>query len=156
MQIEKHYSILEKNIDIGLLAHIYVSRYDFAFSWVVMLIHWRRVTHICVNEITIIGSDNGMSLGQRQAIIWWWNIINWTVWNKLQCNFNLNSNIFIQENAFENVHFVSAPMWRLVFGIIRVVIFARILCIDYLSINCVVRNYLQFSGCHITLEHPLA
>ena len=30
----------------------------------------RRVTHICVNKLTIIGSDNGLSPGRRQAIIW--------------------------------------------------------------------------------------
>ena len=34
------------------------------------LTHWGRVTHICVNKLTIIGSDNGLSPGQRQAIIW--------------------------------------------------------------------------------------
>ena len=32
-----------------------------------------------------------------------WNIVNWTLSNKLQWNFNRNSNIFIQENALENV-----------------------------------------------------
>ena len=35
-----------------------------------MLTHWGRVTHICVGKLTIIGSDNGLSPGQRQAIIW--------------------------------------------------------------------------------------
>ena len=34
------------------------------------LTHWGRVTHICVNKPTIIGSDNGLSPGRRQAIIW--------------------------------------------------------------------------------------
>ena len=28
------------------------------------------MTHICVGKITIIGSDNGLSPGRRQAIIW--------------------------------------------------------------------------------------
>ena len=28
------------------------------------------VTHICVGHLTIIGSDNGLSPGRRQAIIW--------------------------------------------------------------------------------------
>ena len=28
------------------------------------------MTHICVSKQTIIGSDNGLSPGQRQAIIW--------------------------------------------------------------------------------------
>ena len=31
-----------------------------------------------------------------------WVIVNWTLRNKLQWNFNRNYNIFIQENAFEN------------------------------------------------------
>ena len=30
---------------------------------------WGRVTHICVGNLTIIGSDNGLSPGRRQAII---------------------------------------------------------------------------------------
>ena len=34
------------------------------------LTHRGRVTHICVGKLTIIGSDNGLSPGQRQAIIW--------------------------------------------------------------------------------------
>ena len=34
------------------------------------LTHWGRVTHICVSKTTIIGSDNGLSPGRRQAIIW--------------------------------------------------------------------------------------
>ena len=33
------------------------------------LTHWGRVTHICVSKIAIIGSDNGLSPGRRQAII---------------------------------------------------------------------------------------
>ena len=45
-----------------------------------------------------------------------WNIVNWTLGNKLQWNFNRNSNIFIEENTFENVVcemaslFISASM----------------------------------------------
>ena len=34
------------------------------------LTHWGRVTHICVGNLTIIGSDNGLSPGRRQAITW--------------------------------------------------------------------------------------
>ena len=34
------------------------------------LTHWGRVTHICVGKPTNIGSDNGLSPGRRQAIIW--------------------------------------------------------------------------------------
>ena len=35
-----------------------------------LLTHWGRVTHICIGKLTIIGSDNGLSPGRRQAIIW--------------------------------------------------------------------------------------
>ena len=34
-----------------------------------VLTHWGRMTHICVSKLTIIGSDNGLSPGRRQAII---------------------------------------------------------------------------------------
>ena len=32
----------------------------------------------------------------------WWDIVDWTLRNKLQWNLNWNSYIFIKENAFEN------------------------------------------------------
>ena len=35
-----------------------------------ILTHWGRVTHICISRLTITGSDNGLSPGRRQAIIW--------------------------------------------------------------------------------------
>ena len=34
------------------------------------LTHWGWVTHICVRKLSILGSDNGLSPGRRQAIIW--------------------------------------------------------------------------------------
>ena len=34
------------------------------------LTHWGRATHICVNKLTIIASDNGLLPVRRQAIIW--------------------------------------------------------------------------------------
>ena len=43
-------------------------QYDVSVS--VRLTHWGRVTHICVENLTTIGSDNGLSPGRRQAIIW--------------------------------------------------------------------------------------
>ena len=45
----------------------------FYLPWAVgqwnRLTHWGRVTHISVGNLTIIGSDNGLSPGRRQAII---------------------------------------------------------------------------------------
>ena len=38
--------------------------------WLPFLTHWGRVTHICIGNLTFIGSDNALSLGRCQAIIW--------------------------------------------------------------------------------------
>ena len=46
-----------------------IFTYREPFYWQ-RLTHWGRVTHICVGELTIIGSDNGLSPERRQAIIW--------------------------------------------------------------------------------------
>ena len=83
-----------------ILCSLYVRLYCLR-----LLTHWGRVTHICVNKLTIIGSDNGLSPGRRQAIIWTnaGILLIDTLGNKLQWNLNRNLNIFIQENAFENV-----------------------------------------------------
>ena len=54
------------------------------------------MTHICVSELSIISSPSHY-LNQC------WNIVKWTLGNKLHWNFNRNSYIFIQENAFEKV-----------------------------------------------------
>ena len=35
-----------------------------------ILTHWSRVMHICVDKLTFIGLDNGLSPSRRQAIIW--------------------------------------------------------------------------------------
>ena len=42
---------------------------DIVLSRIYLLTHWGRVTHIYVANLTIIGSDNGLSPGRRQAII---------------------------------------------------------------------------------------
>ena len=65
----------------------------------IILTYWGRVTHICVGNLTIIGSDNETKHYLNECR----NIVNWTLRNKVQWNFNRNSNIFIQENAFQNV-----------------------------------------------------
>ena len=43
---------------------------QLTWSLLFQITHWGRVTHICVGNLTIIGSDNGLSRGRRQAIIW--------------------------------------------------------------------------------------
>ena len=39
-------------------------------SYSPLLTNWDRLTHICVDKLTIIGSHNGLSPGRRQAITW--------------------------------------------------------------------------------------
>ena len=86
----------------------WVSIYNGSYSNYrasLILTHWGPVTHICVSKVIIIGSDNGLLPGRRQShyLNQCWNIVNWTLRNKLQWNINGNQYIFIQENAFENV-----------------------------------------------------
>ena len=63
------------------------------------------MTQLCIGKPTITGSDNGLSPGQCQAIIWTnaGMLLIWPLGNKLQWNVKRNSNIFIEENTFENV-----------------------------------------------------
>ena len=44
--------------------------YKYVGLAVKALSHWGRVMHKRVGNLTIIGSDNGLSPGRRQAIIW--------------------------------------------------------------------------------------
>ena len=73
-------------------------------QWVEALIHWGRVTHICIGNLTIIGSDDGLSPSRRQAIIW--TNAGILLIGPLGTNFgeiSIEIQTFIQENAFESV-----------------------------------------------------
>ena len=75
-----------------------------------MLTHWGRVTHICVSKVTIIVSDNGLSPGRRQAIIW--NNAGILLIGPSGTNF---SEILgeIQTFSFKKMHFkMSSAKWR--------------------------------------------
>ena len=54
----------------SLLMRTFRVVYPLVSIFLFILTHWGRVTHICVSKLTIIGSDNGLSPGRRQAIIW--------------------------------------------------------------------------------------
>ena len=52
-----------------------LSQQKYVFLWVtevrqMCLTQWGRLAHICVGKLTNIGSNNGSSPAQRQAIIW--------------------------------------------------------------------------------------
>ena len=115
-----------------------------------MLIYWGRVTHVCVSKLTIVGSDNGLLPGRRQAIIWTnaGLFVNSNLRNKLQWNIKQNSDIFIQENAFENVvcemaAILSQPqcvkVGRCVQGIISHTGNMNLLC------SCILQRWMPFS-----------
>ena len=68
------------------------------------------MTHICVGKLTIIGSDNGLSPGRRQAIIW--TNAGILLIEPLGTNFNeilIKINIF----SFKKMHLkMSFGKWR--------------------------------------------
>ena len=76
----------------------------------ISLTHWGRVTHICVGKLTIIGSDNGLSPGRRQTIIWT-NAGILLIW-PLVTNFNeIPTEIYIF--SFKKMHLkMSNGKWR--------------------------------------------
>ena len=59
-----------KTVCVGLTPGNFATHEGIRDCRCPLLTHWGRVTHICVSELTIIGSDNGLSPGRRQAIIW--------------------------------------------------------------------------------------
>ena len=74
------------------------------------LTHWGRVTHICVVNLTIIGSDNGLSPGRRQARIW--TNAGILLIGPLGTNF-IEILIGIQTFSFKKMHMkMSSAKWR--------------------------------------------
>ena len=73
------------------------------------LTHWGRVTHICVSNLTIIGLDNGLSPGRRQANICTNGGI--LLIRPLGTNFN-EILIRIQTFSFKKIH-VKNVVWKM-------------------------------------------
>ena len=113
--IRKPINILALPSNLGSLKAQYSSRYLYlkisfaiyrqSYSSTDTLTQWGRLTHICVGKLTIIGSDNGLSPGRRQAIIWTSAGILFI--GPLGTNFSEISieilTFSFQENAFESV-----------------------------------------------------
>ena len=91
-------SLIADGIGVLILIGREMNRQLYAFF---VLIHWGRVTHICVSKLTVVGSDNGLPPGRRQAIVWT-NAEILLIGPSGTCfrNLNRNSYVFIQENAF--------------------------------------------------------
>ena len=76
----------------------------------IVLTHWGRATHICFSKLAIIGSDNGLSPGRRQAIIW--TNAGILLIGFLGTNFN-EILIGIQAFSFKKMHLkLSSAKWR--------------------------------------------
>ena len=63
-------SILKIKMFTWYWNHILVLIEMVSVTYHILLTHWGRVMHICVSELTNIGSDNFLSPGRCQAIIW--------------------------------------------------------------------------------------
>ena len=68
-----------------------------------MLHHWSRVTHKCVGNVTIIGSNNSPNGAKPHYLNQCLTIVNWTVTDKILWKFNRNSYILIHEIALEGI-----------------------------------------------------
>ena len=96
---------LEIKCSYSYCQRVYSSR---PITW---LSHWDRAAHICVSKLIIIGSDNGLSPGWRQTIIWTNAGIlliepQWTKFSKIL--------IEIQTFSFKKMHLkTSSAKWRL-------------------------------------------
>ena len=76
-----------------------------------LLRHWGRVTHICVSNLTTIGSDNGLLPGRCQTIIW--TIGGIVLLGPMGINFS-EILIEISASSFKEMYLkVSSAKWRL-------------------------------------------
>ena len=71
----KKFSLIVENFNIDIRNTLQYFCYNtmiklMLYGNILQLTRWSRVTHICINNLTIIDSDNGFSPGRRQAIIW--------------------------------------------------------------------------------------
>ena len=90
--------------------YIYISKIVYIqCRFTQTLTHWGRVTHICVGNLTIIDSDNGLSPGRRQAIVW--TNVGILLIEPLRTNF---SQILteIQAFSFKKMHVKMSPARR--------------------------------------------
>ena len=65
-----HYLKSWTNVDLSWMRSGGIPLRPISQEMFNILTHWGWVMHKCISNITIIGSDNGLLPGQRQAIIW--------------------------------------------------------------------------------------
>ena len=109
MFLIKYLWVTAKDIYQQLYAIIYCIC-NIHVSAKLWLTHWGRVTHICIGKLTIIGSDNGLLPGRRQAIIW--TIAGILLIGPLGTNFS-EILIKIHTFSFKKIHLkMASRKWR--------------------------------------------
>ena len=118
-----------------------------------ILTHWGSVTHICVVKQNIIGSDNGLSPGQRQAIIW--TNAGILLIGPLGTNFS-EILIGIQTFSFKKMHWkMSSGKWRpscLGLNVLRWLMTVMI-TIDSLWLSDILVNIISADGSLLVWNH---
>ena len=98
------------------------------------LTHWGRVTHICVDNLTVIGSDNSLSPGWRQAIIWTNDRILFI--GPSGTNF---SEVFIEIHAFSlkkmHLKMSSGKWWPFCPGLNVLIMYKQLLSVLFISVG---------------------
>ena len=59
-----------QNLSSNIMITLWVFCLWKIHTRLMILTHWGGAIHLCVSKLTIIGADNGLSSGRRQAIIW--------------------------------------------------------------------------------------
>ena len=73
IQFHSKFTFIDKSHRKMILNVIFTIMYSWIYKFYQQpptLTHWGRVTHIWTGKLTIIDSDNGLSPGWHQAIIW--------------------------------------------------------------------------------------
>ena len=112
--------------------------------------HWGRVTHICVGKLTIIGSDNGLSLVRRQAIIW--TNAGLLSIGPLRTYFSENL-IKIQQFSLKKMHVkMSSAKWRP--SCLGLNVLIRRQCVILINVDILpIYTLMQFGWMHTLLVH---
>ena len=95
-------SLTVKWLQLNLAVYIERCRMISKLTWIqtpLILCGW--VTHICASKLTIISSDNGLSPGWRQAIIW--TNARISLIGPMRTNLSETPIEILQEIALENV-----------------------------------------------------
>ena len=134
MVIRRSWSCYHFNLFNTFNCPAFVHIWDIRLSkFKFLLTHWGRVTHICVSKVTIIVSDNGLSPGRRQAIIW--NNARILLIGPLGTNF---SGILIKIHAFSFKKMLlkmSSGKWRPFCSGLNVLMFFRVAFCFLLSLT---------------------